>query len=208
MGKIPRNVKAMFMTKTCRRMSPVLDKLFPDQPRIKGVEIGVFKGAHSYAMLRDCTRLHLTCVDMWELHAVRNNQAYTGQKEESWGRKFQDEEVGLEIKGEAIVALSQFIDKGRCRIVQEDSSVAAAMLRREGKKFDFVYIDGDHSYEGIVRDIKAWLPLLRDGGYLSGHDFHWAGVKKALEELVNESGWDFVRKTNSDGDWLVGPVSF
>lgn len=37
-------------------------------------------------------------------------------------------------------------------------------------KFDFIWIDGDHSYEGVKRDFDDWFPLLEIGGYLALHD--------------------------------------
>jgi len=34
-----------------------------------------------------------------------------------------------------------------------------------------VYIDGSHEYEGVKKDILAWLPKIKINGYLTGHDF-------------------------------------
>ena len=34
---------------------------------------------------------------------------------------------------------------------------------------DVVYVDGDHSYEGAASDLKAWWPILRQGGAMVGH---------------------------------------
>jgi len=45
----------------------------------------------------------------------------------------------------------------------------AARLMREAA-FDFVFIDADHSYASTRRDISDWLPKVRPGGYLAGHD--------------------------------------
>ena len=50
---------------------------------------------------------------------------------------------------------------------------------------DFVFIDADHEYESVVKDINAWLPKVRTGGIISGHDHGaGAGVEQAEDELV------------------------
>lgn len=47
---------------------------------------------------------------------------------------------------------------------------------------DLVYVDGDHRYEGALSDIKGWLPKLRKGGCMTGHDFSFPTVRQALSE--------------------------
>lgn len=48
---------------------------------------------------------------------------------------------------------------------------------------DFVFVDADHSYESVVKDIDAWLPKIKNQGIISGHDyFNPCGVKKAVDE--------------------------
>ena len=53
---------------------------------------------------------------------------------------------------------------------------------------DFVYIDGEHSYEAVKRDIELYLPKIKDGGIIAGHDYHesWPGVIKAVEEVLGK----------------------
>ena len=49
-------------------------------------------------------------------------------------------------------------------------SVEASRQFNDGY-FDFVYIDADHSYNGVTADLKAWYPKVREGGILAGHDY-------------------------------------
>ena len=71
----------------------------------------------------------------------------------------------------------------RSRVINEDSLIAAAQVK-DGS-LDFVFIDGDHTYEACKRDIIAWLPKVKEGGWITGHDYHeFPGVKKAVDELL------------------------
>jgi predicted O-methyltransferase YrrM len=50
---------------------------------------------------------------------------------------------------------------------------------------DLVFVDGDHSYHGATRDVEAWKPKLKDGGYMLFHDYgshNWPDVWKVVEE--------------------------
>jgi len=50
--------------------------------------------------------------------------------------------------------------------------------------FDFVYIDGMHTYDQVKKDIKNYLPFLREGGFIGGHDY--ADNKEQVVKAVNE----------------------
>jgi len=53
---------------------------------------------------------------------------------------------------------------------------------------DAVYIDGDHIYESVKKDIHAWYDKVKPGGILSGHDiFNCLDVPKAVKECFGDS---------------------
>jgi SAM-dependent methyltransferase len=52
----------------------------------------------------------------------------------------------------------------------------------EDQSLDAVFIDACHSYECVLEDIKAWLPKVKNGGYLAGHDWHDEGVQRAVRD--------------------------
>lgn len=57
------------------------------------------------------------------------------------------------------------------------------------KSIDFLYIDGDHSYQGIKKDIELWYPKVKPGGIIAGHDFiddYNMGVVQAVKEFFTE----------------------
>lgn len=69
--------------------------------------------------------------------------------------------------------------------------------------FDLVYLDGDHSYETVRAELETYLPLLRQGTWIGGHDYTDTpapgdGVKAAVDLLLGVPHCRF-----SDGSWLV-----
>jgi hypothetical protein len=53
------------------------------------------------------------------------------------------------------------------------------------QSLDWVYIDADHHYEPVCRDIDAWLPKVKPGGVIAGHDYSnypGFGVIQAVNE--------------------------
>ena len=58
---------------------------------------------------------------------------------------------------------------------------AAASLT---ETFDMIFIDGEHNNGQCEADILAWLPHLRPGGLLCGHDFHHPPIAEAVKRLL------------------------
>jgi precorrin-6B methylase 2 len=61
-----------------------------------------------------------------------------------------------------------------------------------GGQFDFVFIDGDHSYEAVLRDVEATIQFLRPTGYLLLHDAHFTDVREAIDEALRRSPRDLI----------------
>lgn len=57
----------------------------------------------------------------------------------------------------------------RARVVKGLSTEVAKQIQPHS--FDFVYLDADHSYKGVMEDLKAWTNLVRPGGAIGGHDY-------------------------------------
>ena len=57
----------------------------------------------------------------------------------------------------------------------------------EDKSLDFVFIDAGHDYTSVKKDIDAWLPKVKDGGIISGHDFmnEYPGIIQAVMETFD-----------------------
>jgi predicted O-methyltransferase YrrM len=62
------------------------------------------------------------------------------------------------------------------------------------RKIDFLWIDGDHSYKGVKRDISDWIPLVKKNSFVCFHDYRDApGVKKAVDEITADGTIRFIK---------------
>jgi len=81
--------------------------------------------------------------------------------------------------------LASFIQKGQhLTLLRGDShspsSFSKAKFALHGGMLDFLFIDGDHTYEGVKHDFEMYSPLVRKGGLVAFHDIcgHHVGVSE------------------------------
>jgi SAM-dependent methyltransferase len=90
------------------------------------------------------------------------------------------------------------IDSRQVTLHESDSS--AAINKFSDAYFDFIYIDADHSYQGVQRDIQAAKTKVKEGGFLIFNDYtYWSpgecinyGVIQAVNELCVNESWELV----------------
>ncbi|GAG94109.1 unnamed protein product [marine sediment metagenome] len=71
---------------------------------------------------------------------------------------------------------------------------------------DFVYIDGNHQYEFVLKDIILYYPKVKEGGLLSGHDYgksRWPGVTKAVDEFCKKNSLKLNYGGGKKFDWWI-----
>lgn len=78
---------------------------------------------------------------------------------------------------------SEGLDK-RITYINEPSDKAAADW--DGTPIDMMFIDADHSYEGVKLDVDSWAPFVKSGGYIYFHDAD--DTSPGVERLVKELG--------------------
>lgn len=58
------------------------------------------------------------------------------------------------------------------------------------QRFKFVFIDADHSYEGVLNDFKDWSRLIERGGFVGFHDTNQEYSHQVIvEELLDNPDW-------------------
>lgn len=137
------------------------------------VEIGSFSGVSSELFAIHCK--HITCVDKWsEYHEIESSKLNEGEK------RFDQ-------------LVSNYNNITKMKMSSED-----AAKNFEDKSLDFVYIDAAHDYDNVKKDILCWLPKVKSGGYLAGHDIVISGVDAAVREIFGGNFKDY-----EDTSWIT-----
>jgi hypothetical protein len=140
------------------------------------VEVGSWKGRSTRALC-DNTNGHVFAVDHWK--GPEDLQTWKNEYNEiiSHGSKF--------VYNQFRSNMAEHIASGKLFIIKKSSLMGAKyLLTSFGEYFDMVFIDSDHDYKNIYKDIEAYKEILIPNGLLCGHDYNWNGVKKAVNELL------------------------
>jgi len=144
-----------------------------------GIEIGVATGNFSQILLEHTSLQKIYFLDAWKHFSPEEykDPCNASQKE-------QDKRHASVIKRLAPYGDRYEIIKGDCTEIVNNF---------EDGYFDFLYIDANHEYQYIKRDLKNWYPKVKSGGIFAGHDYLTStnskkicGVKKAVDEFCSE----------------------
>jgi hypothetical protein len=142
-------------------------------PPLVGAEIGVASGVNAEKILKFLNMRQLILIDPWE-RAIDNKTNDNNQKY-------------LFHKNRYETTFAKFSNNSKVKIIKDFSIEAAKMF--DDYYFDFIYIDGDHSYEAVINDLYAYYPKLKKFGVLCGDDYghpSGLGVIEAVQVFSNE----------------------
>jgi hypothetical protein len=156
----------------CAEYYKSIVKKLPDNSKL--VEIGVFTGASLSVLVVENVNLDkkhdILAIDPW------SNDWYNGPT--SLGNHDGDSVLALMVH---VFQQNRVPDKA-FRFVRDYSFNVAKTIPDE--TLDFVFIDGGHEFHEVSRDIVDWLPKVKPGGILAGHDLQYKPVKDAVEVLL------------------------
>jgi Methyltransferase domain len=164
-----------------------------------GAEIGVHLGNFSSQLLNATSPTELHLVDPWEYHggAVYENAWYGGQSSQT------------ELDERHAIVLNRFERNIRSGQVQIHRGYSEEVLQEfPDSYFDWIYIDGDHTYENAKKDIELSIQKVKPGGYITGDDYAeggWfkAGVKRAVDELADTEALQLIKLQNRQFIFVV-----
>jgi predicted O-methyltransferase YrrM len=151
------------------------------------VELGTWLGASAIPVALAIRRWGgtLTCVDTWagdvSFHPER--RAMTPWMLVSCARNLVEAGVGADV-----------------RLIPATTRAAAASWTQP---IDYLYIDADHTYDGVRADLEAWAPFVVRGGIILGDDYGHAafpGVRQAWDEFEQAHGLTLTRYQSDPPD--------
>jgi hypothetical protein len=150
-----------------------LAMFFGEMGFTRGAEIGVAEGIYSKVLCTHIPNLHLLAVDLWD----------TYDRGDEWHKarmKNRDEQ-------ERCLALAHAkLDAYGATFIRKPSVEGARDIADDS--LDFVYIDGNHSFDYVMQDMIVWSPKVRVDGIVALHDyyrFRGAGVVDAVNAYTH-----------------------
>ncbi len=144
----------------------------PQKSRI--LEIGSFMGLSALAMAKAlyfnqnyATRIY--CVDTWEGSIEHQSMEVINK-----GELFDNFKRNVGESGLATYIIP----------IRKDSVAASGDF--QDASLDLLFIDGDHTYNGVLGDLTAWHPKLKPGGLFLGHDYGYPDVINAVRDFIRD----------------------
>lgn len=140
----------------------------------KFVEVGSWKGRSSLFMATEIANsgkeIDFYCVDTWEGSIEHKNYTELQDLYSIFLNNMKPvEKYYHHLKTPSLKAVNYFDDQS----------------------LDFVFIDASHEYEDVKNDIIAWLPKVKKGGILAGHDYYENSTFSDVSKVVKEIFTDF-----------------
>ena len=146
-----------------------------------GVEVGVKIGRNIEQTIKACPWFHWYAVDPWD----------TTMRYQTWNPASHATHE---------MAFDEMAQEYPANITKIKAYSLDAAMAFDAPPVDLVFIDAMHTRESCSQDIAAWLPHIRPGGWMTGHDYHhprFPGVTEAVDDAFDEV------QTAEDYVWMV-----
>ena len=200
----------MMVLPTNRNSKDIMHLIQPDSV---GAEIGVWMGNTSKLFVkRGVKELHL--VDPWSVEPYKDEpesgkyERYIERYYQLTGGKTEKHFVDFYNKVYQEV-VEKFKDKPFVHIHRMTSD--EWFDKQPTDSLDWIYIDGDHYHEGVIKDLENSLRVVKSGGMMLGDDYAWhgkhgkPGVNSGVDEFVSKHGLELVKEGSVNQFKIVVP---
>ena len=177
LNKFNRKIFNQMLDNAPKKRYEVISSLINDNGFNSFVEVGVWKGENLFEVADSCKCLGLIIgIDPY------NENDYV---KKTFFKEVTSAEPSQEVKDGVFNDVLMEASEDERIIIKRNKSVNAAKEIIDGS-IDIVFIDGNHSYKSVKEDIKAWLPKVRAGGFLCGHNYElkYFSVIKAVNNVL------------------------
>jgi len=178
---IGRNTGVKIRKDTYARPSTLKAEEIFGNKSIRVIEIGCAAGNNALNVLKKLNVSEYIIIDPYD--------KYEGYDDYD-GRRL------VSMREEAKSKLSSYSDK--LTWIYDYSDNAVGQIKG---KIDYIYVDGNHSYEYVLSDMENYSKLLADVYVFGGHDVDQPGVTKAFIDFVSKNKYEFYEI--KDPDWLI-----
>lgn len=151
-----------------------------NKKRIVCIEIGTYKGKNAWNILKNLDIEKIYLIDPYKLYDDSTSQI-------GKDKKF------LNVEKIAKKRLKKYKNIVWIKKMSEDAVKDVPMA-------DFIYIDGNHEYEFVKKDIELYCPKLKKGGIIAGHDADRKSIFKAVSEFCVKNKLECGIK---EKDWII-----
>jgi hypothetical protein len=170
-----------------------LNKLLPQNPVT--CEVGVAEGFFSRDILELWKPSHHYMVDNWATLPTTGDGGF----DQEWHDKNYKDAVNRTKSFANKITILRGLSWRMSQHVKDNS-------------LDIVYLDAGHSYEAVKQDLEAWIPKVKPGGVIAGHDF--VNPAYGVLQAVNEASIGLATKVNmipedkddDAGFWMYKPT--
>jgi len=180
-----------YVARTPRPMILAAKKHFAGRQDLRGIEIGVAKGDNALSILQELPIEELILIDPYI--------------------PYEDTSGSTDYSAEYATARAKLAAYPQVVWLRKTSESAGKELRSE-EAVDFVYIDGNHSFEFVKNDITLYYPLITNNGIIGGHDYtpFYDSVMRAVNEFAEQTelglhsvlpDWWFIARHEKHQEW-------
>ena len=153
--------------------------------KIEGIEIGVCRGENITYCLESCSNIEkIIAIDPYLPFVDWNGFEFS---EDIMNKFFE-------------ITNKNFLNHpNKVLLLREKSEIIFNTI--DNLEYDYIFIDGEHTYDALKRDLKNYYSKVKNGGLISGHDYNLPGISTAISDFKNENNIEVDLKFCKNDVW-------